>query len=176
MKRTVVPYSLKEAADATGKSKPTILRAIQSGKVSAEKDVHGEWQIEPAELHRTYPPVTERTVSDDSEFNDTQHPNSAYETGLLKGELEQLRERLATLDLDRERERREAVDQITDLRKRLDQSEVERRAKDQQLNALLTDQRPKVQNDPNPAVETAPAVQAAPAAKGWRSWLHRLAS
>jgi hypothetical protein len=30
--------SLKQAAAATGKSKPTILRAIQSGRISAEKD------------------------------------------------------------------------------------------------------------------------------------------
>jgi hypothetical protein len=67
-----MPYSLKHAATATGKSKPTILRAIQSGKISAEKDVQGEWQIEPAELHRVYPPVSERTVPDETAWNDTQ--------------------------------------------------------------------------------------------------------
>jgi hypothetical protein len=67
-----MPYSLKQAATATGKSKPTILRAIQGGKISAEKDQQGEWQIEPAELHRVYPPVSERNGSDETICNDMQ--------------------------------------------------------------------------------------------------------
>jgi hypothetical protein len=33
------------------------LRAIKSAKISATKDEHGEWHMEPAELHRVYPPV-----------------------------------------------------------------------------------------------------------------------
>ena len=178
-----MPYSLKEAAEATGKSKPTVLRAIQQGKVSAEKDVHGEWQIEPAELHRVYPAVTVRTGSDTVPFNDTQHSNFAYETGVLQGQVEQLRERLAVLDTDRERERREAAEQIEFLRRQLEQSEIERRAKDQQLTALLTDQTPKTEAESSPAPEPmpvsllveepTPAVQAAPP-KGLRGWLHRL--
>jgi len=52
-------YSLKQAADATGRTKPTILRAIQTGKISGKKNGMGEWEIEPVELHRVYPPVTE---------------------------------------------------------------------------------------------------------------------
>jgi hypothetical protein len=48
---------MKQAADATGRSKPTILRAIQTGKISAKKNEMGEWEIDPAELHRIYPPV-----------------------------------------------------------------------------------------------------------------------
>ena len=42
------------SAGATGRTKPTILRAIQLGKISAQKDEHGGWQIDPAELHRVY--------------------------------------------------------------------------------------------------------------------------
>lgn len=140
MIRTGMPYTLKQAAEASGKSKPTILRAIQVGKVSAVKDEQGEWQIEPAELHRVYPPVTERTATPESERNDTYQSDSSYETGVLRGEADQLRERLERMEADRERERREAADQITDLRRRLDQSEQERRDKDRQLTALLTDQ------------------------------------
>jgi septal ring factor EnvC (AmiA/AmiB activator) len=140
-----MPYSLKQAATASGKSKPTILRAIQSGKVSAEKDEQGEWQIDPAELHRVYPPVTERTGLDETVWNDTQQADSPVETALLRSEVQQMRERFASLEIDRERERREASDTITDLRKRLDQSEQERREKDRQLTALLTDQRPETE-------------------------------
>jgi hypothetical protein len=50
-------YTLATAAAATGLNKSTILWAIKLGKISAAKDQHGEWQIEPVELHRIYPPV-----------------------------------------------------------------------------------------------------------------------
>ena len=52
-------YSLQEAADAAGVNKSTILRAIQAGKVSATRNEHDQWLIEPAELHRVYPPAIE---------------------------------------------------------------------------------------------------------------------
>jgi hypothetical protein len=167
--RTAMSYSLKQAATATGKSKPTILRAIQSGKISAEKDALGEWQIEPAELHRVYPPVSVRNVSDETVWNDTQQTDSPVETALLRAEVEQMRERFASLGIDRERERREASDTITDLRQRLDQSEQERRDVNRQLTALLTDQRQPQQ--PKPAA--APPKPEPP--KGWRGFLYRLA-
>jgi hypothetical protein len=49
--------SLGKAAAATGVSKSTILRAIRSHRVSASKTDTGDWQIDPAELHRVFPPV-----------------------------------------------------------------------------------------------------------------------
>ena len=48
-------YSIGEAARATGKSRSAMLRAIRTGKVSAEKNAIGQWVVEPAELHRVYP-------------------------------------------------------------------------------------------------------------------------
>lgn len=51
-------YSLKEAAEATGRGKPAILKAIQKGRISATKNAFGEWKIDPAELHRVYPPIS----------------------------------------------------------------------------------------------------------------------
>ena len=48
-------YTLGIAAKATGKSRTTILRAIEKGKISAKKDEHNQWNIDPAELHRVYP-------------------------------------------------------------------------------------------------------------------------
>ena len=48
-------HTLGTAAKATGKSRTTILRAIEKGKISAEKNNHNQWQIDPAELHRLYP-------------------------------------------------------------------------------------------------------------------------
>jgi hypothetical protein len=49
-------HTLAASAAACGMNKSTILRAIKSGKVSATKDEHGEWHIEPIECHRVYPP------------------------------------------------------------------------------------------------------------------------
>lgn len=50
--------SIREGAIATGKAKPTILKAIKSGRLSATKTVKGEWEVDPAELFRVYPAVT----------------------------------------------------------------------------------------------------------------------
>jgi hypothetical protein len=50
-------YTIATAAAAVGRNKTAILRAIESGRVSAAKDENGEWQIDPAELHRVYPPL-----------------------------------------------------------------------------------------------------------------------
>jgi hypothetical protein len=89
-------YSLKQAAKATGKTKPTILRAIKASKISAQKDVHGQWQIDPAELHRVYKPADEperETVTD----------NNA-----LEREVVLLREVIADLREDRDRWRIQA--------------------------------------------------------------------
>jgi excisionase family DNA binding protein len=47
-------YTLGQAAKAVGRSKPTIARAIKSGKISAERTATGEFAIDPAELHRVF--------------------------------------------------------------------------------------------------------------------------
>jgi len=49
-------YTLAAAAAACGVNKSTVLRAIKAGKISGTKDEQGEWHVEPAELHRVYPP------------------------------------------------------------------------------------------------------------------------
>ena len=51
-------YSLQQAADVAGVNKSTVLRAIQAGKISATRNKHDQWLIEPAELRRVYPPAT----------------------------------------------------------------------------------------------------------------------
>ena len=44
--------SLAEAASRVGKSKPTLQRAIKAGRLSASRDEHGAYLIDPAELAR----------------------------------------------------------------------------------------------------------------------------
>ena len=48
--------SLREAAQQARTSKSTILRAIQSGRLSAARTDDGGYSIDPAELCRVYPP------------------------------------------------------------------------------------------------------------------------
>jgi hypothetical protein len=50
-------YTLGTAARATGLSKSTIHRAIKAGRVSAGRSDTGDYAIDPAELHRVFPPV-----------------------------------------------------------------------------------------------------------------------
>ena len=56
-------YTLGTAARATGLSKSTIHRAIKAGRVSAGRSDIGEYAIDPAELHRIFPPVQDATRS-----------------------------------------------------------------------------------------------------------------
>lgn len=53
--------SLSEAAKATAQSKSTIWRAIKAGRLSATRTDTGEFQIDPAELHRVFPIGTAET-------------------------------------------------------------------------------------------------------------------
>ena len=111
-------YTLKQAAEAIGKSKPTVLRAIQAGRISATRSTaNGGWLIEPAELHRIYETV--REASDETPRNG----------GAETAETRELRARLD-----------DAHETIRDLRARLDTEAEERR----RLTALLTDQRAAV--------------------------------
>lgn len=129
-------YTLKQAAEATGKSKPTILRAIQSHKVSATRDPATQgWLIDPAELHRVYPPITDEPLRNGEMTRDV----IPTDICALRREIEIRDERIAALQDERQRERQDAQSTIDDLRRRLDTEAEERR----KLTALLTDQRPK---------------------------------
>lgn len=139
-------YSLKHAAEATGKTKPTILRSIQLGKISAQKDEHGEWQIDPAELHRVYKPV-----SKDEPIN-----TLVGDAGAQR-ELELLREMLSDKDKQIERLLADKDRQIDSLNRRLEAVDEERRTTLRQLTALLTDQRTK---NPDVIVTPPPASPA----------------
>jgi excisionase family DNA binding protein len=133
-------YSVTEAARAVGRSKATIIRAIASGTLSAERDEPGKpWRIDPAELTRAFPePVHEPAREPDHDASRT----------------DVIREKDALITAH------EAT--IADLRHRLDQEATDRRQAldrlaiaQERIAALLTDQRP-----------TLPA----PARRGWWSW------
>ncbi|MEE9319113.1 MAG: hypothetical protein V3U76_01590 [Granulosicoccus sp.] len=64
-------HTLGTAARATGVSKSTIYRAVKSGKLSAKRNDDGEYAIDPAELHRVYPPVAQCAETADLERHAT---------------------------------------------------------------------------------------------------------
>ena len=55
--------TLTEAAKWAGVTRPTIFKALKSGKLSGQKDNAGEWRIDPAELERVYQPGKPGNVS-----------------------------------------------------------------------------------------------------------------
>ena len=61
-------YTIATAAAAVDRNKTAILRAINVGKILAAKNENGEWLIDPAELHRIYPPL----LSASKQGSDTQ--------------------------------------------------------------------------------------------------------
>ena len=116
-------YTLGDAAKAAGKSKTTLHRAIKSGKISANKAEDGSYSIDPAELHRVFPPAPVVPL----QRNDMEQSSNTLET---------LRIQLEMLEKERERERALLQETIADLREDRDKWR-------QQATALLEDHRPK---------------------------------
>ena len=50
-------YTIATAAAAVGRAKTAIMRAIEAGKIPVAQAENGEMQIDPADLHRIYPPL-----------------------------------------------------------------------------------------------------------------------
>ncbi len=122
-------YTLGEAAKATGISKASISRAINSGRISAIKKDDGSFSIEPVELHRVYPPKSAAPVAEtvigthrNTDADTRNGSDSNVLQARLDAALEQLRDREGTID---------------DLRHRLDRSDEERREAQARVIGLL---------------------------------------
>lgn len=117
--------SASKAAEAVGKSIPTITRAIKSGKLSATKLDGGGYEIDPAELFRVWPAVKRN--------GDAKGQMSGHETPIVTSDLQ------AKLDVAEaklaasEKRYEDAAATIEDLRARLDAESEERRALSQRL-------------------------------------------
>ena len=72
--------------------------AIKAGKISGTKDEHGGWFVEPAELHRVYPPADDRNGAGKGAHSDTQY-RTQHTIALVeaKGRAELAESRLADL-------------------------------------------------------------------------------
>ena len=117
--------SLREAADATGKSKSTISKALKIGKISyISKDEKG-YQIDPSELFRVYPPKGCATVEEG-------HEETRISTSGNHREIELL-----------ERMNEDQRKTIEDLRRRLDDAQAKEREASEKFTALLENPRRK---------------------------------
>lgn len=104
--RNPMELSLIKAAEAVGKSKSTISRAIKSGKLSARRNDDGSYSIDASELSRVFH-TTGKQHSIGAPSNPDSNSNETLEmkVSMLEGQL------------GREQ------DTIEDLRKRLDRAE-----------------------------------------------------
>ena len=135
-------YSLAQAAQAAGKSKPTISRAIKAGRLSATRTDDGSYAIDPAELARVFPLTRDSTGT----MKQSVPGNGA---SAHPGEIDGLRLLLA-----------EREETIRDLRVRLDAEADERRRVQEQLTGLLTHRQ----------AGSVPAVMPRVQVSWWRRW------
>lgn len=88
--------SLSDAAKLVGMSKNGIVKAIKNGKISGQKNIHGQWEVDPAELTRVYKPVeTAELVS--ANKNAPVSDSEPNENMALKREVELQREQINLL-------------------------------------------------------------------------------
>lgn len=120
-------YTPRTAAEAVGMTRQGILKAIRTGRISAKKNPVGEWEIDPAELHRVYPPLKLDAGNGNTPVADSTQP----ETAALQAQIEGLK---AMLDL-MQRERGRDAEALDDLRKDRDHWR-------HQATALIGDRRP----------------------------------
>lgn len=116
--------TMGQAAKQAGVSKATLSRAIKSGKISANKNDKGGWDIDPAELFRVYP-ATPATGAGNGAMKQNATPD---ETAVLHAQVDGLK---AQLDLMRE--------QVDDLKTQRDNWQDQA----QSAQRLLTDMRPQ---------------------------------
>lgn len=123
--RNGMKYSLSDAAKAAGKNKTTIQRAIKNGRISAIKNDLGAYEIDPAELHRVFPPATAQRDAPHRRSNGAQQPVDAPRNGVAD-RIVALEKELAVAqarNVGLEEQRQQMTDTIDDLRARLNRAE-----------------------------------------------------
>lgn len=121
--------SLGQAAEACGRAKSTISKALRSGDLSYVEKTKKGYKIDPAELFRVFP----KKRSEEAAIEQSETLKETFENSALQASLEVMEQRLSDADKT-----------IEDLRTRLDAESSERR----QLTAMLTDQRERDQGRP----------------------------
>src|SRR3546814_20008433 len=84
--------TLREASEKVGVTRQTLMKAIKTGRVSAEKSDNGEWRIEPVELFRVWPPVNGVQQPLQPNLTDSDPPGLQAENRRYRAQLAELRE------------------------------------------------------------------------------------
>ena len=121
--------TLGEAAKLTGKSKPTISKAIKDGRISAEQREDKSYQIEVSELIRVFPALPE-TDADTSV--QTKSSSKSNNSSVLEVEKKFLEEKVADLE-----------SRLEEMKDERNTAQEEARADRARLVAMIEDQRPK---------------------------------
>ncbi|WP_147115433.1 hypothetical protein [Tateyamaria sp. syn59] len=121
--------SLNKAEKVARKTKKTIKKDLDEGRLSGSKNARGHWEIEESELSRFYdlntsdlvstPPQTPRDTDENTSEN-------RIKIAELEAEVKALRREVERTDMERERERENLSKHIEDMRTAM---------------AVLTDQR-----------------------------------
>lgn len=102
-----MPFTLGQAALQVGKSKPTILKALKTGRLSGVK-LGNEWQIEPVELFRVYPRMTTANTNSSHLVNPEVNRQDSTEIAVLQAKLEATERMVEELREDRNQWRQTA--------------------------------------------------------------------
>lgn len=139
----MVKLSLNKAAKEAGVAKSTLLDALSAGRMSAEKNEKGHWEIDPSELFRVFSKTSSaehgKPIQTPLENHQKTTQNSA-----LQIEVKMLREQIERMDAERERERSQLTDQIEALKEQAERQSADHR----QALAVLTDQRARAEEAP----------------------------
>ena len=133
--------SLNKAAKEAGVAKSTLLQALNSKRMSAEKNEKGHWEIETSELFRVFP-RTGSTEHTEPKTTSHEEPSKNSQNSALEVEVKMLREKIEDANLERERE--QASEQIESLRGQIERQSADHR----QALAAITDQRPQHTAEP----------------------------
>ena len=92
--------SANRAAKEAGVAKKTLLEAMSSGRLTAEKNDKGHWEIDPAELFRVYPKTS---LSEPEKPQPTHQENNlkTSQNSALEIEVKMLREQIERMDTER---------------------------------------------------------------------------
>lgn len=171
MKRgSIMHLTLGQAAKEVGRSKPTVLNAINRGRISARKSETGAWEIDPAELFRVYKRVE---PSNGEEGADVGVPETPFPTPLEEGKAAALEAELKGLRdvLEQMRERLDDKDRELDDARRV-RDDLMAQARSQ--TALLSDMRSEAKKDRTAREEVERAAREAANASPPRKGLARL--
>lgn len=165
-------YTLGEAAKATGLTRPSILKAIQTNRLYAKKDDLNRWQIEPQDLFAIYPKKDEEKQEKKQQENTNDVSALHVKLHFLQEEKKLLETYIDDLKKDRdslrdmfERERAHSMHQTAITARALEMAQEARRAL-----AILQQETPTspppVFSQPEPP--QPPATEAPTDEKFWR--------